>query len=127
MCSVTQLCLTLCDSMDCSLSGSTGFSRQGYWSGLPFPIPGDLPDPGMEPTSPVLWVDPLPLTTKEDPPPRPIMTQILSDQGPTINTTFKLNFLMRSPSPNVFILGVRASIYKFWGGGVQTFGPTTES
>ena len=27
------------------------FSRQEYWSGLPFPIPGDLPDPGIEPTS----------------------------------------------------------------------------
>ena len=30
---------------------SMGFSRQGYWSGLPFPSPGDLPDPGMEPNS----------------------------------------------------------------------------
>ena len=30
---------------------SMGFSRQGYWSGLPFPSPGDLPDPGIEPTS----------------------------------------------------------------------------
>ena len=29
---------------------SVGFSRQGYWSGLPFPPPGDLPDPGIEPT-----------------------------------------------------------------------------
>ena len=31
---------------------SLGFSRQEYWCGLPFPSPGDLPDPGMEPTSP---------------------------------------------------------------------------
>ena len=30
---------------------SMGFSRQEYWSGLPFPSPGDLPDPGIEPTS----------------------------------------------------------------------------
>ena len=30
------------------------FSRQGYWSGLPFPSPGDLPDPGIEPGSPAL-------------------------------------------------------------------------
>ena len=30
-----------------------GFSRQEYWSGLPFPSPGDLPEPGTEPTSPV--------------------------------------------------------------------------
>ena len=32
---------------------SMGFSRQGYWSGLPFPPPGDLSDPGIEPKSPV--------------------------------------------------------------------------
>ena len=33
---------------------SMGFSRQEYWSGLPFPSPGDLPDPGTEPRSPTL-------------------------------------------------------------------------
>ena len=33
---------------------SMGFSRQEYWSGLPFPFPGDLPDPGTEPGSPTL-------------------------------------------------------------------------
>ena len=33
----------------------TGFSRQEYWSGLPFPSPGDLPDPGINPGSPTLW------------------------------------------------------------------------
>ena len=33
---------------------SMGFSRQEYWSGLPFPPPGDLPHPGIEPASPVL-------------------------------------------------------------------------
>jgi len=32
-----------------------GFLRQEYWSGLPFPPPGDLPDPGFEPASPVLF------------------------------------------------------------------------
>ena len=31
-----------------------GFSRQEYWSGLPFPSPGDLPDPGIEPVFPAL-------------------------------------------------------------------------
>ena len=48
-----QPCLTLCDPMDCSPldSSSMGFSRQEYWSGLPFPIPGDLLNPGIEPTS----------------------------------------------------------------------------
>ena len=39
---------------------STGFSRQEYWSGLPFPSPGDLPDPGIEPRSPALRADALP-------------------------------------------------------------------
>ena len=35
------------------------FSRQEYLSGLPFPSPGDLPDPGIEPGSPALWADSL--------------------------------------------------------------------
>ena len=37
-----------------------GFSRQEYWSGLPFPSSGDLPDPEIEPGSPTLQADPLP-------------------------------------------------------------------
>ena len=40
-------------------SPSMGFSRQEYWSGLPFPSPGDLPDPGIEPGSPTLAADAL--------------------------------------------------------------------
>ena len=48
--------------MDFSLPGSTsvGFARQEFWSGLPFPPPGDLPDPGTElvsPASPALQAD----------------------------------------------------------------------
>ena len=39
---------------------STGFSRQEYWSGLPFPSPGDLPSPGTEPGSPASYSDALP-------------------------------------------------------------------
>ena len=48
-----QLCPTLCDPMDCSLPGSLsmGFSRQEYWSRLPCPLPGDLPNPGIETAS----------------------------------------------------------------------------
>ena len=38
---------------------SMEFSRQEYWSGFPFPSPGDLPDPGIEPRSPTLQVDAL--------------------------------------------------------------------
>ena len=46
---------------------SMGFSRQEYWSGLPFPFPGDLPDPGIEPSSPILQADALP----SEPPGKP--------------------------------------------------------
>ena len=56
MCS--QSCLTLRKLMDSSSSRqaplSMEFSRQEYWSGLPLPTPGDLPDPGIEHTSPAL-------------------------------------------------------------------------
>ena len=41
---------------------SLGFSRREYWNGLPFPSPGDLPDPGFEPESPVWQRDSLPLS-----------------------------------------------------------------
>ena len=44
---------------------SMGFSRQEYWSGLPFPSPGDLPDPGMEPRSPALQAEALTSEPKE--------------------------------------------------------------
>ena len=46
---------------------SLGFPRQEYWSGLPFPSPGDLPDPGIEPTSPALQTGSLPLSHQESP------------------------------------------------------------
>ena len=39
---------------------TVGFSRQEYWSGLPFHSPEDLPNPGIKPGSPTLWVEPLP-------------------------------------------------------------------
>ena len=41
-------------TVDYQASLSMEFSRQEYWSGLPFPSPGDLPDPGIEPRSPAL-------------------------------------------------------------------------
>ena len=46
---------------------SMGFSRQECWSGLPFPSPGDLPDPGIEPGSSALQADALP----SEPPGKP--------------------------------------------------------
>ena len=48
---VTKSCLTL---GTCQAPLSMEFSRQEYWSGLPFPSPGDLPDPGIKPASPAL-------------------------------------------------------------------------
>ena len=41
----------------CQAPLSLGFSREEYWSGLPCPPPGDLPDPGIKPRSPELQVD----------------------------------------------------------------------
>ena len=59
---VAQSCPTLCDPMDCSPPGSSvhGILQQEYWSGLPFPSPGDLPNPGIKPRSPALQADTLP-------------------------------------------------------------------
>ena len=51
-CSVAQSCLTLCNPMDGSPPGFSVHEilQEEYWSGLPYPPPGDLPDPGIEPT-----------------------------------------------------------------------------
>ena len=59
---VTKSCPTLATSWAVARQATLfmGFSRQGYWSGLPFPSPGDLPKPGMEPGSPALQADFLP-------------------------------------------------------------------
>ena len=57
-----KLHLTLRNSMDYSLPGSLSmeFSRPEYWSGYPFPSPGDLPNPGIKGGSPALQADSLP-------------------------------------------------------------------
>ena len=65
-CMCAQSCLTLWDSWTAAHKAplSMGFSRKEYWSGLPFPPPGDIPDSGIEPTSPMspaLQRDSLPL------------------------------------------------------------------
>ena len=62
---VAQLCLTLCDPLDCSpvahqAPPSMGFSRQEYWSELPFSSPEDLPNPGIELRSSTWQADSLP-------------------------------------------------------------------
>ena len=52
---------------------SMGFSRQEYWSGLPFPSPGDLPDPRIEPRSPALEAD----TLTSEPPGKTIVSTVV--------------------------------------------------
>ena len=64
---VTQLYPTLCDPMNCTCQSplSMKFSKQEYWSGLPCPPPGNLPNPGFKPVSPMtpaLQEDSLPLS-----------------------------------------------------------------
>ena len=58
---VTQSCPTLCDPIDYSppVSSTSGFSSQEYWRELPFPTPGDLPTPEINPTSSALQADSL--------------------------------------------------------------------
>ena len=69
-----QQCPTLCDPMDYGLPGSSsmGFSRQEYWSGLPFPSPRDLLDPGIEPGSPALQAD----ASTSEPPGSPTISEM---------------------------------------------------
>ena len=59
---VAQSCPTLCDPMDCSLPGSSvlGILQARMLEWLPFPSPGDLPNPGIKPRSPALQADSLP-------------------------------------------------------------------
>ena len=54
---VESLSLTLATPQTCQAALSMGFSRQEYWSGLPFPSPGDLPHPGIKSGSPALQAD----------------------------------------------------------------------
>ena len=56
---VTQSCPTLCDPT-CQGPLCMGFSRQEYWSWLPFPLPGNRPHPGIKSQSPALQADSLP-------------------------------------------------------------------
>ena len=75
------------DPLDCSPPGSSvrGILQEEYWSGLPFPSPGDLPDPGIEPRSPALRAYPL----TSEPPGKPnyannaIITHLVTRRWPT--------------------------------------------
>ena len=57
------VCVLMRPTVCCPTGSSVrGFSRQEHWSGLPFPPPGDVPNPGIEPASPALRSDSLPLS-----------------------------------------------------------------
>ena len=66
---VVQSCPTLSDPLDCSLPGSSihGIFRQQYWSWVPLPSPGNLPDPEIKPKSLVWQADSLPLSHQRSP------------------------------------------------------------
>ena len=74
LCLDSQSCPTLCNPMDAPTRCLCpwGFSRQEYWSGLPCPPPGDLPNTGTEPMSPALQMDSL----LSEPPGKPINTGV---------------------------------------------------
>ena len=72
---------------------SMGFSRQECWSGLPFPSPGDLPDPEIEPGSPALQADALP----SEPPGKSVISSCWNWQGS-----------MRLPDTEVFLSSISA-------------------
>ena len=65
---------------------SMGFSRQEYWSGLPFPFPGDLPNPGIKPRSPALQADAL----TSEPPGKQTVLQMESFRDYTPFLTFSV-------------------------------------
>ena len=89
---VAQSCPTLCDPWTVAHQAplSLGFSRQEYWSGLPFPSPGDLPDPGIELRSPTLQADAL-----TSAPPRALIPFVRFRPQGTI-TSQRLRFLLPS-------------------------------
>ena len=100
---------------------SMGFSRQECWSGLPFPSPGDLPDPGIEPESPALQADALP----SEPPGKPVAINKSSTKfKPFTNFSFQIiSFLHHSVLfnplsstllfPNIFLCMFQSSYSLF--------------
>ena len=108
---VTQSCPTLCEPwiIACQALLSVEFSRQEYWSGLPCPSPGDLPNPGIKPESPALQADSLP----SEPPgklrrvvwPGPVFLETLS-----VSMFWSFFFLNRSDFPQEISSHLRESI-----------------
>ena len=78
---------------------SVGFSSQEYWSGLPLPFPGDLPDPGIKPKSPAFPADSLP----SEPPGKPINIGTCLRKKNELEGTVMV-FRAGSTFPNVLLL-----------------------
>ena len=94
MCLCAHSYLTLCDPwiVACQASLSMGFPRQEYWSGLPFPSPGDLPDPGTELASPALKVDSLPAESLES---QMISTELVQSRVPRLQAEGDMRMFSR--------------------------------
>ena len=79
---------------------STGFSRQEYWSGMPFPSQGGLPNPGMEPRSPILQAD----TLLSEPPGKPMGRDVLTKTAFPPQTFASRNYHSHLRKLNLFHL-----------------------
>ena len=96
---------------------SMAFSRQEYWSGLPFPSPGDLPDPGIKPRSPELQADALP----SEPPGKPSApnTRLLGKQSPGVGCGVKWTYVWISALPiTSYVTLDKPGLSHLWDGGV---------
>ena len=83
-----------------------GFPRQEYWSGLPFPSPGDLPDPGIKPTSPALTGR---FFTTE-PPGKPVYMAIINARCPwSVQSTLSLTTITKSLTWDKIVLEIMCS------------------
>ena len=103
VCLVTQSCPTLCDPcglLPARLLCPWGFSRQEYWSGLPCPPPGDLPNPGIKPRSPKFQVDSL----LSEPPGNPKNTRV--------GSLFLLQGIFPTQESNQGLLHCRPILYQ---------------
>ena len=86
---------------------------QEYWSGLPFSSPGDLPDPGMEPMSPALQADSIPLSQRGSQPPIRVQNLLIQGKEPPLIIPTPEAYLITitnrkwlSVEPRTFLAGV---------------------
>ena len=118
---VTKLCPTLVTPCTVAHQAplTVGFSKQESWSGLPFPSPGDLPGPGIEPRSPALQADSLPIELPGKPHPisNPLPSPItvparrLSNQSPLLQQYFEDTLSLSLASTAYEKSPIRATIF----------------